>query len=54
MKFSIGDDASAAVRVIIAVIAFAIIAAAVIVSKRRVVSMGDNPADREPAGSAAA
>jgi hypothetical protein len=31
-----------------------IIAAAVIVSKRRVVSMGDTPADREPAEPAAA
>ncbi|HLY33046.1 MAG TPA: sodium-translocating pyrophosphatase, partial [Jatrophihabitantaceae bacterium] len=53
VKFSIGKDASTAVRVIIAVVAFAIIATAVIVSKRRVVSMGDTPADREPINAAA-
>jgi K(+)-stimulated pyrophosphate-energized sodium pump len=54
VKFSIGDDSSAAVRTIIAVISFLIIAAAIIVSKRRVVSMGEEPVDREPAESAAA
>ena len=53
VKYSIGADASAAVRTIIAVLSFCIIAAAVIVSKRRVVSMGEAPADREPAQSAA-
>jgi K(+)-stimulated pyrophosphate-energized sodium pump len=53
VKFSLGNDSSAAVRVVIAVIAFLIIAAAVIVSKKRVVSMGENPADREPAEAAA-
>jgi K(+)-stimulated pyrophosphate-energized sodium pump len=54
VKFSIGDDSSVAVRTIVAVISFLIIAAAIIVSKRRVVSMGDSPADREPAETAAA
>jgi K(+)-stimulated pyrophosphate-energized sodium pump len=53
VKFSIGSDSSAAVRAVVAIIAFAIIAAAVIVSKRRVVSMGDSPADREPVQTAA-
>src|SRR5581483_2174265 len=44
VKYSLGSDSSAAVRTIIAVIAFGIIAAAVIVSRRRVVSMGEEPA----------
>ena len=54
VKYSLGADSSVAVRTVIAVVAFAIIAGAVIVSKRRVVSMGDTPADREPAEAAAA
>ncbi|MDP9092180.1 MAG: sodium-translocating pyrophosphatase [Actinomycetota bacterium] len=49
IKYSIGDHKSNAVRAVIAIIAFLIIAAAVIVSKRRTVSMGDMPADRDPA-----
>ncbi|TAM91520.1 MAG: sodium-translocating pyrophosphatase, partial [Jatrophihabitans sp.] len=49
VKYSIGADSSAAARTIIAVVSFLIIAAAVIVSKRRVVSMGDEPADQAPA-----
>jgi K(+)-stimulated pyrophosphate-energized sodium pump len=40
VKLSIGDHASVALRVLLGVVAFAIIAAAVIVSKRRRVSMG--------------
>jgi K(+)-stimulated pyrophosphate-energized sodium pump len=54
IEFSVGDDKNNGVRALIAIIAFLIIAAAVIVSKRRVVSMGDTPADREPAEPAAA
>ncbi|HJQ42437.1 MAG TPA: sodium-translocating pyrophosphatase [Jatrophihabitantaceae bacterium] len=54
VKYSLGDDSSAVIRTVIAVIAFGIIAGAVIVSKRRVVSMGDTPADQEPAKVAAA
>jgi K(+)-stimulated pyrophosphate-energized sodium pump len=53
VKYSLGADSSAVVRTIIAIIAFAIIAVAVIISKKRVVSMGESPADREPAESAA-
>ncbi|MGN6607482.1 MAG: sodium-translocating pyrophosphatase [Jatrophihabitans sp.] len=42
IKFSIGQDASKGVRAVVAIVAFLIIAAAVIVSKRRQVSMGDD------------
>jgi K(+)-stimulated pyrophosphate-energized sodium pump len=49
VKYSIGADSSTVVRTVIAIVAFCIIAAAVIVSKKRVVSMGEAPADREPA-----
>jgi K(+)-stimulated pyrophosphate-energized sodium pump len=49
VKYSLGEHSSAGIRAVIAIISFAIIATAVIVSKRRVVSMGDNPADRSPA-----
>ena len=48
IEYSIGSDQNKGVRAVIAIIAFLIIAAAVIVSKRRVVSMGDSPADRTP------
>jgi K(+)-stimulated pyrophosphate-energized sodium pump len=41
VQFSVGDDKNNAVRAAIAIIAFLIIATAVIVSKRRVVSMGE-------------
>ena len=44
IEFSTGTDKNNGVRAIIAIIAFAIIAAAVIVSKRRKTSMGDEPA----------
>ncbi len=54
IEFSVGNDKNNAVRAVIAILAFLIIAAAVIVSKRRQVTMGDNPADREPASRAAA
>jgi K(+)-stimulated pyrophosphate-energized sodium pump len=49
VKYSIGTDSSAAIRTVIAVVSFLIIAVAVVISKRRVVSMGDDPADRGPA-----
>ena len=49
VKYSLGADASAAIRVSIAVVAFLIIVAAIVVSKRRVISMGDTPADQQPA-----
>jgi K(+)-stimulated pyrophosphate-energized sodium pump len=52
IKYSIGDHKSNAVRAVVAIIAFAIIAAAVIVSKRRKVSMGDMPADAAAAAPA--
>jgi K(+)-stimulated pyrophosphate-energized sodium pump len=51
VKLTIGEHANIGLRVLGGVIAFAIIAAAVIVSKRRVVSMGAAPAvDKEPLG----
>jgi K(+)-stimulated pyrophosphate-energized sodium pump len=48
IEFSTGHDKNNAVRAVIAIIAFLIIAAAVIVSKRRKVSMGDEPAAAAP------
>jgi K(+)-stimulated pyrophosphate-energized sodium pump len=42
IKFTIGQDKSLGVRAAIAIIAFLIIAAAVIVAKRRQISMGDD------------
>ena len=54
IEFSSGDDKNNAVRAIIAIVAFAIIAAAVIVSKRRKISMGDTPADEPTKATAAA
>ena len=44
VQFSVGDDKNNGVRAVVAIVAFAIIAAAVIVSKRRQVSMGEAPA----------
>ncbi len=44
VQFSVGDNKNNAVRAVVAIIAFLIIAAAVIVSKRREVSMGAKPA----------
>ncbi|MGH8960856.1 MAG: sodium-translocating pyrophosphatase [Jatrophihabitantaceae bacterium] len=53
VEFSVGDDKNNGVRALIAIIAFLIIAAAVIVSKRRQVSMGEEPAtEPEPATAA--
>jgi K(+)-stimulated pyrophosphate-energized sodium pump len=49
VKYSLGDDSSVALRVIVAVVSFAIIASAVIVSKRRRVSMGEEPVTEHPA-----
>jgi K(+)-stimulated pyrophosphate-energized sodium pump len=43
VQFSIGPDASAAVRIIIALVAFAIIVAAVVISKRRGTVLSDTP-----------
>jgi K(+)-stimulated pyrophosphate-energized sodium pump len=43
IEFSTGEDKNNAVRAVIAIIAFLIIAGAVIISKRRKVSMGDDP-----------
>ncbi len=42
IKYTLGEDSSLAVRAVVAILAFAIIASAVIVSKRRQVSMGDD------------
>ncbi|SHG09676.1 K(+)-stimulated pyrophosphate-energized sodium pump [Jatrophihabitans endophyticus] len=46
IQFSTGDDKNNGVRAVIAIVAFVVIAGAVIVSKRRQVTMGDEP---EPA-----
>jgi K(+)-stimulated pyrophosphate-energized sodium pump len=54
VKLTIGENSSTGLRILAGVVAFAIIAAAVIVSKRRRVSMGASPADREPAEAKAA
>jgi K(+)-stimulated pyrophosphate-energized sodium pump len=55
VKLTVGENASTPLRILTGVVAFGIIAAAVIVSKRRRVSMGgDSPADREPAEAIAA
>ncbi|WP_328537509.1 sodium-translocating pyrophosphatase [Streptomyces sp. NBC_00344] len=48
VKFSYGDDSSAAVRAVVATIAVAVIAGAVYVSKRRGISVGDDGTDDEP------
>jgi K(+)-stimulated pyrophosphate-energized sodium pump len=55
IKFSVGDDKNNGVRAVVAIVAFLIIAAAVTVSKRRQVSMGDDtPAvSSEPAAKVA-
>jgi K(+)-stimulated pyrophosphate-energized sodium pump len=42
VQYSVGDDKNNGIRAVIAIVSFAIIAAAVIVSKRRQVSMGDD------------
>ena len=47
VQLSLGDSASAPLRAVIAVVAFAIIVAAITVSKRRKISMGDIPAQDE-------
>ena len=50
VKLSVGEHASTPLRLLLGFAALAIIAAAVIVSKRRRVSMGDEPAqDQAPA-----
>ena len=52
IQFSVGDNKNNGVRAAVAIIAFLIIAAAVIVSKRRQVSMGEEPvAEQTPARS---
>ena len=47
VEFSVGNDKNNGVRAVVAIIAFLIIVAAVVVSKRRTVSMGDDPADQQ-------
>jgi K(+)-stimulated pyrophosphate-energized sodium pump len=54
VKLTVGQHGSVGLRILAGVVALAIIATAVIVSKRRRVSMGANPADRERVQSAAA
>jgi K(+)-stimulated pyrophosphate-energized sodium pump len=49
VKLTVGQHASTPLRILAGLVAFAIIAAAVIVSKRRRVSMGESPATEEPA-----
>jgi K(+)-stimulated pyrophosphate-energized sodium pump len=49
VKLTVGENASLGLRILIGLVAFAIIAAAVIVSKRRRVSMGDAPVTEAPA-----
>jgi K(+)-stimulated pyrophosphate-energized sodium pump len=49
VKYSLGEDKSHAVRAVVAIVAFLIIAAAVTVSKRRQVSMGDDAPTTTPA-----
>ncbi len=44
VKLTVGEHASIGIRLLIGVVAFAVVAGAVIVSKRRRVSMGDAPA----------
>src|SRR5579875_3027847 len=53
VEYSVGNDKNNGVRAIVAIIAFLIIVGAVVVSKRRQVSMGDTPAtpaETEPLG----
>ena len=54
VKLTVGAHASVGLRILVGLVALAIIAAAVIVSKRRRVSMGDEPAAQEKAPAAAA
>jgi K(+)-stimulated pyrophosphate-energized sodium pump len=55
VKLTVGEHGSLGLRLLIGLIAFAIIAAAVIVSKRRRVSMGDDaPSEAAPAPASAA
>ncbi|MEU4694520.1 sodium-translocating pyrophosphatase [Actinoplanes sp. NPDC023714] len=49
---SYGDDASVGIRIGVAVLAVAIVSAAVIWSKRKPISMGDDPATASAAGAA--
>ncbi|MFI7006075.1 sodium-translocating pyrophosphatase [Streptomyces sp. NPDC050145] len=49
VKFSFGDDASVGVRVVIAVLALAVIVGAVYVSKRRGIAVDDDTDDAGPA-----
>jgi len=49
IKYTLGEDKSNAVRAAVAIVAFLIIATAVVVSKRRQVSMGDEAPSTAPA-----
>jgi K(+)-stimulated pyrophosphate-energized sodium pump len=46
IKYSVGVHASHAVRAVVAIVGLAIIVTAVVVSKRRQITMGDSPADQ--------
>jgi K(+)-stimulated pyrophosphate-energized sodium pump len=48
VKLSLGEHASAGLRALISILAFAIIVAAIVVSKRRKISIGAEPADAAP------
>src|SRR5277367_3565059 len=48
VQFSIGKDASFAVRIVIALVAVSVIVAAVIIAKRRASSLNIDPANAEP------
>ncbi|MFC8674112.1 sodium-translocating pyrophosphatase [Streptomyces griseorubiginosus] len=52
IKFSYGDDKSIGVRILIAVLAFLVIAGAVYVSKRRGIAVGDEDNEKKTAKSA--
>jgi K(+)-stimulated pyrophosphate-energized sodium pump len=47
VQFSVGKDANAGVRIVIALVAVAVIVAAILVAKRRASSLDDNPADAQ-------
>jgi K(+)-stimulated pyrophosphate-energized sodium pump len=53
IQFSIGDDKNNGVRALVAIVAFLIIATAVVISKRRQISMGDDAPAAEPASQSA-
>ena len=48
VQFSVGKDASAAIRIVVALIAVAVIIAAIVIAKRRASSLNIDPANAEP------